>query len=182
MPRPILPEQAKGELLHGLHRLDEQGAVIVDLLRLPTYNTLVEAVTNGGYHMLVFYGHDIHKADSGGHLLFEDEFGGQNEIPAEVLGRALRNTGVRLVLLGACQSVAAMAAAEAPPDMWQGTAQTLLRAGVPLAVGMQVSIMRVDAALAFMRQFALSLAAGKPIIEAVADGRKPLNQPRYDDA
>ena len=62
--------------------------------------------------------------------------------------------------------------------VWSGTAPALLRAGVPLAVGMQVS-MRVDAAQAFMRHFALSLAAGKPVVEAVADARRPLIRETY---
>jgi tetratricopeptide (TPR) repeat protein len=171
---PILPQEARRALLHGLRALDEKGAVIVDVLRPPTYNTLVEAVTNGRYQMLVFYGHGAH-GDDGGALLFEDEFGGRNLVPAEVLGRALRNSGVRLALLGACES------AVAGGDIWQGVAGALVRAGVPLALGMQTTL-PVDAALAFIRQFALSLAGGKPVIEAVADGRKPLNQPRYQDA
>ena len=180
---PILPQEARRELLHGLRSLDEVGAVVVDELRPPTYDTLVEAVSNGQYHVLVFYGHGSHQADSG-HLLFEDEYGGQNLIPAEALGRALRNTGVRLVLLGACQSASVSPGhpiSLSPAHIWQGTAQSLVHAGIPLAIGMQTN-MRVDAALAFMRQFALSLAAGKPVIEAVADGRKPLSNPRYGDA
>lgn len=176
---PIFPERAKEELLHGLRSLDEEGGVIVDLLRPPTFETLIEAASNGGYHVLVFYGHGGYDETSGGLLLFEDEFGGPALIPASDLGAALRNTEVRLVLLGACQSARV-------PDLsgltiWPGVAPALLRAGVPLAIGMQVS-MRVDAALAFIRQFALSLAAGKPIGEAVGDARKPLIQRKYGRA
>ena len=73
---PIFPERAREELLHGLRSLDEAGAVVVDLLRPPTFSTLVEAVTNGGYHMLVFYGH-------GG---YDPEYGR----PAAVRGRVRR--------------------------------------------------------------------------------------------
>ena len=102
-------------------------------------------------------------------MLFESEFGGQNLISAEVLGRALRNTGIQLVLLGACQSASVVPGtaestdAYSTPGIWHGTAQSLLRVGTPLTIGMQTS-MRVDAALAFIRQFSLSLAAGKPIM------------------
>ena len=93
---PIFPHLARQELLHGLRALDEAGAVIVDLLRPPTYEVLVEAVTNGGYHLLVFYGHGVYDEDAGGGcLLFEDEFGGPDLVPATELGAALRNTDVR---------------------------------------------------------------------------------------
>lgn len=181
---PIFPERAREELLHGLRTLDETGAVVVDLLRPLTFSTLVEAVTNGGYHMLVFYGHGGYDPDSGGLLLFEDEFGGPALIKASELGAALRNTDVRLVLLGACQSAttADLSGTGNLTDLniWSGTAPALVRAGVPLAIGMQVS-MRVDAALAFIRQFALSLAAGKPVIEAVGDARKPIIRGAYGE-
>jgi tetratricopeptide (TPR) repeat protein len=197
---PILPERAREQLVHGLRALDEQGAVIVDLLRPPAFDTLVEAVTNGGYHMLLFYGHGVYDArpgetgdgPAGGHLLFEDEFGGQALVKATELGAALRNTDVRLVLLGACQSAQLLPSSpgretggagvvdgpETRPNVWRATAPALIQAGVPLAIGMQVS-MRVDAAQAFIRQFALSLAAGKSVTASVADARKPLIRAAY---
>ena len=143
---------------------------------------------NGGYHLLIFYGHGAHDED-GGQLLFADEFGRGALVRASALGNVLRNTDVRLVLLGACQSATVnplraqwapaprLGEEPDPPDqtgrIWQGTAAALVKAGVPLAVGMQVS-MRVDAAQAFLRQFALSLAAGKPVTAAVADARLPI--------
>lgn len=182
---PVFPERAREELLHGLRSLDEEGGVIVDLLRPPTFETLIEAASNGGYHVLVFYGHGGYDEASGGLLLFEDEFGGPALIPASDLSAALRNTEVLLVLLGACQSARVPDLTGFPNlsglTIWHGVAPALLRAGVPLAIGMQVS-MRVDAALAFIRQFALSLAAGKPVGEAVGDARKPLIQRKYGRA
>ncbi len=171
---PVLPAEARHELSHGLRSLDEMGAVIVDPLRPPTYDTLIEAVRNGGYHMVVFYGHGVYDPAQGGLLLFEDEHGGGSLVKATELGAVLRNTDVRLVLLAAGQPAQVAAApGEGTGAVWTAVAPALVRAGVPLAIGMQVS-MRVDAALAFIRQFALSLAAGKPVVEAVADARLPL--------
>jgi tetratricopeptide (TPR) repeat protein len=161
---PILSHEARAELMHGLRSLDEAGAVIVDLLRPPTFATLVEAVRNGGYHLLVFYGHGALDG-----LLFEDEYGGGTMVQASELGAALRNTEVRLALLATGQS------AQPGASIWSAVAPALVQAGVPLAIGLQTSL-PVDAALAFIRQFALSLAAGKPVVEAVADGRLPLTR------
>ncbi|MBN2394819.1 MAG: tetratricopeptide repeat protein [Anaerolineae bacterium] len=171
---PIFPERAREQLLHGLRSLDEEGAVIVDELRPPTFDTLVEAVTNGEYHLVIFYGHGVYDPDLGGLLLFEDEFGGQARVKAAELGAILRNTSVRLVMLGACQS----AQVSESGGLWSGTAPALVQAGVPMVVGMQVSML-VTAAQAFIRQFALSLAAGKPIGAAVADARKSLIRDTY---
>ncbi|MEM7133188.1 MAG: tetratricopeptide repeat protein [Chloroflexota bacterium] len=194
---PILPDRAREELRHGLRSLDEEGAVIVDELKPPTFDTLVEAVRNGQYHMLIFYGHGGHGKD-GGVLLFEDEFGRGDRVPAAEVGAALRNTEVRLVLLGACKSATVNPLPSPPPgrfakekeqfgdgegegQIWQGTAAALVKAGVPLALGMQVN-MRVDAAQAFLKQFALSLAAGKEITEAVADARLPILRSTYGES
>ena len=181
---PTLSQQARHELLHGLRRLDEQGAVIVDVLRPPTFQMLTEALTTGEHHLLVFYGHGVYHQGHG-HLLFEDEYGGRALVRADELGNIVRNSDVRLVVLGACESAAVAEPGaqnqQAAPDVWSGTAPALVRAGVPLAVGMQV-VMRVDAALAFFRQFALSIAAGKDVIEAVGDARKPLVEGKYDHA
>ncbi|MEM7133189.1 MAG: tetratricopeptide repeat protein [Chloroflexota bacterium] len=194
---PIFPARAKEELLHGLRSLDEEGAVIVDELKPPTFDTLVEAVRNGQYHMLIFYGHGGH-GDKGGILLFEDEFGRGDRVPAAEVGAAMRNTEVRLVLLGACKSATVNPLPSLPSgrsarereqfgdgegegQIWQGTAAALVKAGVPLSLGMQVS-MRVDAAQAFLRQFALSLAAGKEITEAVADARLPILRSTYGES
>jgi tetratricopeptide (TPR) repeat protein len=177
LPLRVLPARAREQLVHGLRALDEEGAVIVDLLRPPTYDTLIEAVTNGGYHMLVFYGHGAYDPQVGGRLLFEDEFGGRASVMAAELGVALRNTDVRLVLLGACQS-AQVSPLPPPGTGAPATAPALLQAGVPLAIGMQVS-MHAGAAQAFICQFALSLAAGKGVGTAVADARKPLIRGTY---
>jgi tetratricopeptide (TPR) repeat protein len=172
----ILPERTREQLVHGLRTLDEEGAVIVDLLRPPTFDTLVEAVRNGGYHMLIFYGHGIYHPDDGELLLFENEFGAQVRVKADELGAVLRSTDVRLVLLGVGQSVQV----SEHGGVWSGTAPALLRAGVPLVIGMQVN-MRVGAAQTFIRQFALSLTAGKLVSEAMSDARLPLIHSTYGE-
>jgi hypothetical protein len=60
-------------------------------------------VRNGHYYLLIFYGHGVHGAE-GGQLLFEDDYGAGALVRAGDMGAALRNTEIRLVVLGACQS------------------------------------------------------------------------------
>jgi len=100
---PVFSHGARRELHHGLRTLDQEGAVIVDALEPPTFDTLVEAVTNGDYHLVVFYGHGTYDPDAGSLLLFEDEFGGQDPVPAAKVGAVLHNTSVRMALLSAIQ-------------------------------------------------------------------------------
>jgi hypothetical protein len=198
---PLDPEKERRALLHGLRTLAEEEEVVVDVLRPPTPEMLAEAVTTGGYHAVHFDGHGafalacpeceamnaperatcggcgaaLDEAEAQGYLVFEDEYGGVQPVSADEMAVALRHTEVRLVVLSACQT--AVTAAE---GMWTGAAPALLRAGVPLVVAMQCSV-PADTAATFARQFYASLAYGKSLIEAVADGRRPLAGRRYDD-
>jgi tetratricopeptide (TPR) repeat protein len=175
---PIAPQRQARQLVHGLRALAAEGAVVVDELRPPTFDTLVEAVRTGGYHALHFYGHGVY-GDGAGHLLFEDAYGGPDLVKADDVGAALRGAGIRLVVMGACQSAMSGFSQDTEPvDQWSSTAAALLRAGVPLVVGMQVS-MFVVAAQAFTRQFYLSLAAGKDVFHALGDARLPLRRDAY---
>jgi tetratricopeptide (TPR) repeat protein/uncharacterized protein YukE len=191
------PERQARGLAHGLRDLAAEGAVLVDQLRPPTYDALVEAVRGGGYHALHFYGHGVYHQGAG-HLLFENPYGGPDLVSADDVGAVLNRSDVRLVVMGACQSAMVGPSAgsgQAPStgrrgepvepsgqaNQWSSAAAALLRAGVPLVVGMQVS-MPVVAAQAFTRQFYLSLAAGKDVPGAVGDARLPLRRRAYGRA
>ncbi|MBM3188853.1 MAG: tetratricopeptide repeat protein [Chloroflexi bacterium] len=191
---PLDPEKERRALLHGLRTLIEEEDVVVNVLRPPTSEMLAEAVTTGGYHVVHFDGHGVfalqcpeceamnaperatcgacgaalHEVEAQGYLTFEDNYGAEQDVSADQLAATLHNTDVRLVVLSACQT--AVTAAE---GMWTGVAPALLRAGVPLVVAMQCSV-PTNTAAAFARQFYASLAHGKPLNEAVADGCRPL--------
>jgi hypothetical protein len=123
---PIAPQRQARQLAHGLRALAAEGAVVVDELRPPTYNTLVEAVRTGGYHVLHFYGHGVYQ-DGAGHLLFEDPYGGPDLVRADDVGAVLNRSDVRLVVMGACQS--AMSGPSTGPgqaDRWSSAAAALL--------------------------------------------------------
>ncbi len=196
---PLDPIAERRALLHGLRSLEEQAAVVVDVMRPPTFETLIEAVRGGDYHVLHFDGHGVfgarcqscgalnapEMAECGrckgplpppkGYLLFEDEYGGESRVAADELAPILYDSQVRLAVLSACQSAAVGG------DVWAGAAPALLRSGVPLAVGMQVSV-PAKAAVEFARQFYLALARGEPLPKAVSEGRLPLIQQKYGHA
>ena len=159
----------------------------------PPFEPLVEAVTTGAYHVLHFSGHGVCAVrcacgtlnapgremcgqcgeslagqSPAGFLQLEDEYGRAMPIEAERLAAALRNTTARLAVLSACQS-----AQVAEGDAWRGAAPILVRAGVPLGVWMQVSVL-VKAATAIARPFYLYLPAGRPSMHAGSDGPHPL--------
>jgi hypothetical protein len=200
---PLDPVAERRALLHGLRALQEEAAVVVDNLRPPTSEVLVEAVRGGGYHALHFDGHggfgllcpdcdtlntpesavcrqcgvELEGEEPAGYLLFEDEYGGPELVAADELRPTLRNSDVRLAVLSACQS----GAVGAGEEVWSGVAPALLEAGVPLVVGMQVSV-PANAAAVFARQFYATLARGEPLTTAVAEGRLPLAKRRYRNA
>lgn len=97
---------------------------------------------------------------STGSLALDDQ-----EVDAEQLGINLRSNGVRLVVLGACET-----ARRDGLNGWSGVASALVRSEIPVVVGNQYSI-RDSSAIAFSRAFYRALVAGRPIERAVTDGR-----------
>jgi len=86
-------------------------------------------------------------------------------VQADQLAVNLQSRGVRLAVLGACETGRRGAAGG-----WGGVADTLLRAGIPAVVAMQYAVWD-EAALAFSRMLYQSLAAGLSLDQAVSAGR-----------
>jgi RNA polymerase subunit RPABC4/transcription elongation factor Spt4 len=89
-------------------------------------------------------------------------------LPGDRLMEILRGKGVRLVVLGACET-----ARRDTFHVWSSVAASLLRGGIPAVVAMQFSI-QDDLAAAFMADFYEALIAGKQIDEALALGRAAI--------
>jgi RNA polymerase subunit RPABC4/transcription elongation factor Spt4 len=89
-------------------------------------------------------------------------------LPGDRLMEILRGKGVRLVVLGACET-----ARRDTFHVWSSVAASLLRGGIPAVVAMQFSI-QDDLAAAFMADFYEALVAGKQIDEALALGRAAI--------
>jgi hypothetical protein len=96
-------------------------------------------------------------------------------LPAAELAAQLRLAGVRVAVLGACES-----GRRDGVSAWTGVATSLVEGGIPAVVAMQYEIYDTHA-IAFSRMFYASLASGLSIDEAVTAGRLAMLSESDDD-
>ena len=92
------------------------------------------------------------------------------------VGRLLKRANTKAVLLSACES----ARRDSGKFRWAGVAPALLRAGVPVVIGMQYLISDNTAVL-FSENFYKGMAAGLTVDQAVALGRRAIMDLDEDD-
>jgi hypothetical protein len=105
-----------------------------------------------------------------GGLVFADRENRAVPVAADRFAEMLTGRGVRLVVLGACDS-----GRRDGHNLWSGVAAALLKAGVPAVVAMQFTI-NDRLAAAFDTTFYQGLVAGLTIDEAVALGRAAVRR------
>jgi hypothetical protein len=103
-----------------------------------------------------------------GSLLLASDGNQPFAFPAQKLAELLRSKGVRLVVLGACET-----GRRDGVNVWSGVAAAMLREGIPAVVAMQYEVLDVLAA-AFDGAFYRALVAGLIVDEAVALGRTAM--------
>ena len=151
----------------------------LEVLRRPTFERLRQVLTArpNDYHVLHFDGHGTFPAGSGGflkqidaqgQLVFEDEAGGPSPVTGQQLGDLLRETGVRLVLLNACQS-----GMTDPAALYPSVGGQLLEAGIGGVVAMAYSV-GVQTATRFMALFYEAFVGGQEFAHAVTLARRRL--------
>ncbi len=144
----------------------------IDLRRLPeaTMGALQRELRQREYHVFHFIGHGAFDAGSDeGVLMFEDDRGRGHQVSGENLGTILHDhESLRLVVLNSCEG-----ARPSPRDPFGGTAQGLVRQGIPAVIGMQFEITD-DAAITFSRDFYSAIADGYPVDAALAEARKAI--------
>ncbi|MFP3941381.1 MAG: CHAT domain-containing protein [Thermoanaerobaculia bacterium] len=172
-PRPsgVPPLDLERELDELRDALGRRRDVALRVLEPPTLEALVEALRGGDVHALHFLGHgELDPGTGDGALVLEDWAGGARRVPAWALVEQLADflPRTRMVFLNACRT--AEAAAGAP---WAGLATSLVRAGVPAVLAMQLPVTDRAAGI-FAGSVYRRLAAGDPVDRAVADGRLAL--------
>jgi hypothetical protein len=131
----------------------------------------VQAALLQGADIFHFAGHG--GFDQGaGFIVLPDEPGTRADIlPADKLALLLRQAGVRVAMLGACES--GRREGESP---WAGVAPALVGRDVPAVVAMQYKVLD-SSAIKFARAFYTAIAAGLSIDEAVSAGRLAVYDP-----
>jgi hypothetical protein len=86
-------------------------------------------------------------------------------VDGELLGANLRGSGVRLAVLGGCET-----GRRDGISVWSGLAPALIKAHIPAVVANQYSILD-NCAIAFSGQFYQALVGGLPIERAISLGR-----------
>jgi hypothetical protein len=103
-----------------------------------------------------------------GQIVLEKEDGKSDRYPSDLLANTLDNAGVRLVVLGACNS-----ASRDQGGAWTGVAPALVREDIPAVLAMQYKVQQ-KSAQAFMRSFYALALAGYSIDEAMFLGRQAI--------
>ncbi|GAB1541904.1 hypothetical protein NUACC21_45770 [Scytonema sp. NUACC21] len=122
-----------------------------------------------GSDIFHFAGHGKFKQSvldtNGGYIVLQGKDGKSTLMSAEQLAINLRQRGVQLVFLGACET-----GRRDEQNVWSGVVTALMGAGIPAAVAMQYKIWD-ESAIAFSQSFYKALAAGLPLDQAVSLAR-----------
>ena len=169
-------------LVKAVENLGE-ALVKVDMLQPPTFAALKAALQQGiaendPYEIVHFDGHGVYDQRVGlGALCFEDPRDSQKLgqrllqlVHAPALAAELRQYGVPLIFLEACQT------AQSRADPMTSVAAKLLEEGVGSVVAMSHSVL-VETARRFVERFYTSLAEGQRVGDAMLAGQAAL----YDD-
>jgi CHAT domain-containing protein len=166
-PKDTRPLQVDTELAHLSKALtplaDKAELDVLD----PARSDGLLAKLRQGCHVLHYIGHGLFK-DTEGYLILEDADERPELVSASLIGRMVADTGLRLVVLNACQT-----AVPGLDRTFGGVAHQLVRAGMPAVVAMQMAIAD-GTAVAFSRHFYGALADGWPVDAAVQEGRRSI--------
>ena len=155
-------------LTEPLHR----GAISMERVEAATLGCLQGALRRKDYHVFHFIGHGgFEEATGEGYLVFADQEGRSDVVQAQDLATLLGNSrSLRLVVLNACKGGSGRAL-----DPFSGTAQTLVRQGIPAVIAMQAAISD-QAAIAFSQEFYAALADGYPVDAAATEARIAISR------
>jgi hypothetical protein len=150
-------------------------AVRVDVVAPATRKALAAALP--GADVFHFAGHggfgqvgftDLGVPRTAGQVFLEQASGAADPLTGAELATIVNGAGVRLVMLGACQS-----ATRDEHGPWSGVAGALVRNNVPAVVAMQFTVVDTNAGR-FMAPFYASVLAGDTVDEAVQAGRREI--------
>ena len=121
-----------------------------------------------GFHIWHFVGHGGFSRDGKqGQLMLEDERGDPAPLSAGELGILLNRSGIRLIILNACNGAALTV------EPFRSLAPAIVRAQIPAVIAMQFAV-AAESARSFAAELYRALGEGFPIDACVAEGRKAV--------
>jgi hypothetical protein len=160
-------ERELAEVKSALAGLEASGLVTIQLEEHLTQTTLQRRLREG-FQVWHFVGHGAWSRDGKtGTLVFEDGEGSSKQVSAAELNILLNRSGLRLVVLDACNS------ASLTTQPYRSVAPALVRAQVPAVIAMQFTVPQ-EATRPFAGEFYRALAEGLPIDACVTEGRKAV--------
>ncbi len=160
-------------LQDALAPLTARDLLVLERLDQPAIAALQARLREGDVHVLHFVGHGAYVGEQGmGYLLLEDAAGCGQWVSADKLGTLLGDhPALHLAFVNVCEG--ALTGDRPGADPFGGTAQTLVRQGVPAVIAMQFEISD-GAASGLAGEFYRALADGYPVDAALAEARKSL--------
>jgi tetratricopeptide (TPR) repeat protein len=168
---PPLDTNAEWEKLReALGDLQLAGRVLVDRVPTGTLADLQRRLRRDDYHVFHYIGHGGYDPQvDDGVLVLEGANGRGQQVSGQDLGVLLHDhRTLRLAVLNSCEG-----ARGGRTDPYSGTAQSLVRQGIPAVVAMQFEITDT-AAIAFARSLYEAVADGYPLDAAMAEARKAV--------
>lgn len=158
-------------LTQALDPMDDQLQIHLDPNPVATLSAIRERLQDDQVHVIHFIGHGYFDEEQKiGGLVLEDEHGNAHYVNADDLCDLLRDQKqLRLLFLNACNS-----AQSDRDDAFAGTAQRLVKQGLPIVLAMQQQITD-GAAIQLARQFYQSIAAGYPVDVGITMARKEIH-------
>ena len=141
----------------------------------PTVDELISKLHKGA-DLFHFAGHGVFTESEiedsrgiGNLVLLNKKTEGANELfPANELAIHLQQAGVRVAVLGACET-----GRRDGVSPWTGIAPAVMKQGIPAVLAMQYKVSDNEA-IAFSKRFYTALAAGLTLDEAVSLGRREM--------
>jgi hypothetical protein len=167
---PLDADQEWAKLKEALSDLEQRGLVTLERLEEATLAALQRRLRRGEYHIFHFVGHGgFDEQAQDGVLILENEQGRGRPVSGRYLGTLLHDEHtLRLAILNACEG-----ARSSRSDPFAGTAQSLVRQGIPAVIAMQFEITD-EAAITLAHEFYAALADGYPVDGALAEARKAV--------
>jgi hypothetical protein len=160
----------KSRLRDALADLVAANRVVVEDEPTGTLAGLQRRLRLGEYHVFHFIGHGaFDETHDDGVLYFEGPERRSQAVTGRALGELLHDhRSLRLAVLNACEG-----ARSGREDPFAGTAQSLVRQGIPAVIAMQFEITD-DAALTFAHSLYQAVGDGYPLDASMAEARKSI--------